>query len=174
MGGPRSKLESLAAETARRAGDAEPGSGAADREAGLHAGITAVIRGAQPGTLTRLRGSEVYVAGYLAGHLQGSLLWQRGMLSDELTLTCFTYGAALATASALPKLSAGDARALISAHTYSCIRLHQGGIRLSDRDERAIFEWLAQRAGVQITEGVVAQYERLRKRRTARLAGEAG
>ena len=174
MGGPRSKLEALAAETAGWVSDADPGSDKAEREGGLHAGIMAVIRGGPTGMLARLRGSEMYVAGYLAGHLQASLLSQRGMLSDELTLACFSYGAALATAPALPKLSAGDPRALIAAHTYSCIRLYQGGVGLSDRDERATFEWLSERADVPLTEELLAQYERLRKRRTDRLAGEAG
>jgi hypothetical protein len=165
-------LADLAADASRLAADATPGSDSGDRALGLHAGVSAARAGESTGLGLRPNGSEMYCAGFLAGHLQASLARARGSIDAELFLICAAYGAALATTTA--RTADSPEESLIRLHFIASILVLRRGAELSDDDESALFDWLARRLGIPNTDRLAASYERLRTRRAERLRGAAG
>lgn len=166
----RPRIEDLAAEAARHAARAPEGSDGRDRYAGLHAGLLSSLRGARVLADGVPPGSEMRVAGLLAGNLQAALLRRSGTVPEQLLLVCTAYGASVAGWIA-SKGAVTDSDRAVMAHTTACLRIERRRLALSAADERACFAWLLEQSGVAPTNDLLERYERTRVRRLERTRG---
>lgn len=160
-------MEQLAAEVTRKLAQARPGSLDADRLRGLAAGLTGSLRRLQllrPGMPS---GSEMRIAGLLAGNLQGTLIAERSALGEEPLLTATVYASAIA-GWLRAKGHTTDPERLLAAHTSACIYLERKGRTIDEPGEQELFDWLLDQAGAETSEPLRAKYERIRLRRRER------
>lgn len=107
--------------------------------------------------------TEKHHSGYLVGHVV-RWLSTRGRPLDRTILGPTLYASAVAHEQAQRLLAKDDG--IARAHQYAAI-LSERKLQaaLSDSDERMLFAWLCEQAGLAVTPGVVTRLERLRIRR---------
>jgi hypothetical protein len=110
-------------------------------------------------------------AGYLLGHL---IRWlnERGWPVDDRLLVAAWYGASVATPEGQGALGGEDG--IIRVHVLATLMTERKlGGPLADREERMLYAWLCEQAGVVVTAPMVERVELLRAKRhaTSRILG---
>jgi hypothetical protein len=143
---------------------------ATDVEVGRLAGLLDIDRAALSAGTGE---STLHHAGYLVGHLIRWLHERGRPLEQRMMLTAAAYGASIADEGGQRMLAKPDRP--MSAHTYAAIRTEQKtGSALTETDERMLFGWLSEQAGIEPTPQLVVTLERRRALRLARTGLSSG
>lgn len=125
--------------------------------------------------------SPLHHAGYLVGHLIRWLHAYGKPIEASMMLTAAVYGASIADEGGQRQLAKPDRP--MTAHSYAAIRTEkQARAALDVADERMLFGWLREQAGIPATPELMARFERRRAarlertglRQTARYGREVG
>jgi hypothetical protein len=111
-----------------------------------------------------MRKSGVYRAAFLAGQLQAQLAAQFGALSTDQFRQSGMYCGALAMGDLGLDLLQRGPTGVAEAHALATHALNSDGVALTDEDDRAFLAWLASRAGMSVTPGVVQRLLAVRSR----------